>query len=116
MVELPEPAFLPTKLMLLADTGEELGIDEAQAAHDDLHAALDPDDKRSLPMGSKAMKTKKLVSQCMLECVSLDRELGLNMLAAFRDLWLAISERDSDKEAQTMEEYLRIRSDNGGML
>lgn len=62
------------------------------------------------------MKTKKLVSQCMLECVNLDRELGLSMLAAFRDLWLAISEKGSDKEAQTMEEYLQQRSDNGGML
>ncbi|OMP86939.1 Geranylgeranyl pyrophosphate synthase, partial [Diplodia seriata] len=98
------------------DTGEELSIAEAQAEHDDLYAALDPDDRRSLAMDSKAMKTKRLVSQCMLECVGLDRELGLNMLAAFRDLWLVIGEKDSDKEPQTMEEYLRMRSDNGGML
>ncbi|KAL0256811.1 hypothetical protein SLS55_007620 [Diplodia seriata] len=120
------PEAIPARLGVLAylsdlglihdDTGEELSIAEAQAEHDDLYAALDPDDRRSLAMDSKAMKTKRLVSQCMLECVGLDRELGLNMLAAFRDLWLAIGEKDSDKEPQTMEEYLRMRSDNGGML
>ncbi|KAH7051136.1 geranylgeranyl pyrophosphate synthase [Macrophomina phaseolina] len=120
------PEAIPERLGVLAylsdlglihdDTGEELSVEEAQAEHDDLHAALDPDDKRNLALDSKAMKTKKLVSQCMLECVNLDRELGLSMLAAFRDLWLAISEKDSDKEAQTMEEYLQQRSDNGGML
>ncbi|GME26399.1 uncharacterized protein ALTATR162_LOCUS9465 [Neofusicoccum parvum] len=62
------------------------------------------------------MKTKKLVSQCILECIGLDRELGLKMLAAFRDVWLAISEKNSHKEAQTVEEYLQYRSDNSGML
>lgn len=77
---------------------------------------MDPDDKRSLDSNSRAMKTKKLVSQCILECVHLDHELGLKMLAAFRDVWLAISEKNSDKEAQTIAEYLQYRSDNGGML
>lgn len=62
------------------------------------------------------MKTKKLVSQCILECVNLDHELGLKMLAAFRDVWLAISEKNSDKQAQTIAEYLQYRSENGGML
>ena len=98
------------------DGGEGLSIEDAQAEHNELHAALDPDDISSATVGSRGMKTKKLVSQCVLECISLDRELGLKMLAAFRDVWLAISERDSDKEAQNMEEYLTYRSDNGGML
>ncbi|GKT67041.1 geranylgeranyl pyrophosphate synthetase [Colletotrichum tofieldiae] len=120
------PEAIPERLGVLAylsdlglihdDTGEGLTIEEAQAEHDELHAALDPDDKRSLAPDSKAMKTKKLVSQCILECINLDRGLGLNMLAAFRDVWLAISEKNSDKEAQTIEEYLEYRSDNGGML
>jgi hypothetical protein len=99
-----------------SDGGEGLSIEDAQAENGDLYAALDPDDISSVTPGSRAMKTKKLVSQCILECISLDRELGLKMLAAFRDVWLAISERNSDKEAQTMEEYLKYRSDNGGML
>jgi ophiobolin F synthase len=98
------------------DGGEGLSIEDAQAGNDDLYAALDPDHVDSATPDSRAMRIKKLVSQCMLECISLDRELGLKMLAAFRDVWLAISERNSDKEAQTMEEYLKYRSDNGGML
>ncbi|KAK1478821.1 geranylgeranyl pyrophosphate synthase [Colletotrichum tamarilloi] len=120
------PEAIPERLGVLAylsdlglihdDTGEGLSIEEAQAEHDELHAALNPDDKSSLDPDSRATKTKKLVSQCMLECINLDRELGLNMLAAFRDVWLAISEKNSDKEAQTLEEYLQYRSDNGGML
>ncbi|KAI0521300.1 geranylgeranyl pyrophosphate synthase [Xylaria bambusicola] len=120
------PEAIPERLGVLAylsdlglihdDTAEGLSIDEAQAEHDQLQAALNPNDERSLTPGSRALKTKKLVSQCILECVKLDHELGLNMLAAFRDVWLAISEKNSDKEAQTMEEYLEYRSDNGGML
>lgn len=98
------------------DSGEGLSIEDAQAEHDELHAALDPEDKRSLAPNSRAMKIKKLVSQCILECIGLDRELGLKMLAAFRDVWLAISEKNSHKEAQTVEEYLQYRSDNSGML
>jgi hypothetical protein len=99
-----------------SDGGEGLSVEDAQAENGDLYAALDPDDISSVTPDSRAMKTKKLVSQCILECISLDRELGLKMLAAFRDVWLAISERNSNKEAQTMEEYLKYRSDNGGML
>ncbi|KAK2025341.1 geranylgeranyl pyrophosphate synthase [Colletotrichum zoysiae] len=120
------PEAIPERLGVLAylsdlglihdDAGEGLTIEEAQAEHDELHAALNPNDNRCLAPGSKAMKTKKLVSQCILECIKLDRELGLNMLAAFRDVWLAISEKNSDKEAQTIDEYLQYRSDNGGML
>ncbi|KAK8076346.1 Ophiobolin F synthase [Apiospora phragmitis] len=120
------PEAIPERLGVLAylsdlglihdDKGEGLSIDDAKAENDELHAALDPSDQRSLTPDSRAMKTKKLVSQCILECVKLDHELGLNMLAAFRDVWLAISEKNSDKEAQTIEEYLQYRSENGGML
>ncbi|RYN41587.1 hypothetical protein AA0114_g10793 [Alternaria tenuissima] len=120
------PEAVPKRLGVLAylsdlglihdDGGEGLSIEDAQVEHGDLYAALDPDDVSTMTPDSRAMKTKKLVSQCILECVSLDRELGLKMLAAFRDVWLAISERNSDKEAQTMEEYLKYRSENGGML
>ncbi|KAG9189849.1 hypothetical protein G6011_06717 [Alternaria panax] len=99
-----------------SDGGEGLSIEDAQAENRNLYAALNPEDITRVTPDSRAMKTKKLVSQCILECISLDRELGLKMLAAFRDVWLAISERNSDKEAQTMEEYLKHRSDNGGML
>ncbi|EUC27964.1 hypothetical protein COCCADRAFT_41432 [Bipolaris zeicola 26-R-13] len=120
------PEAIPERLGVLAylsdlglihdDGGEGLSIEDAQTEHGELCAALDPSDISSAAPGSRAMKTKKLVSQCMLECINLDRELGLKMLAAFRDVWLAISERNSDKEARTMEEYLKYRSDNGGML
>lgn len=84
--------------------------------HDDLKAALDPYDKRKLTRGSKSMKTKKLVSQCMLECIALDHDRGMDMLSAFRDLWLAISENEDVKEPETMDEYFAYRSSNGGML
>ncbi|KAL1796230.1 hypothetical protein ACET3X_004770 [Alternaria dauci] len=120
------PEAIPERLGVLAylsdlglihdDGGEGLSIEDAQVKNDDLYAALNPDDTSSIAPGSKATKTKKLVSKCILECISLDRELGLKMLAAFRDVWLAISERNSDKEAQSMEEYLKYRSENGGML
>ncbi len=116
MVTCPIQVPFVCLLTVCPDTGEGLSIEEAQAEHDELHAALDPNDKRCLTPDSKAIRTKKLVSQCILECVNLDHELGLNMLAAFRDVWLAISEKNSDKEAQTLREYLQYRSDNGGML
>ena len=99
-----------------SDGGEGLSIEDAQAENSDLYAALNPEEISSITLSSRATKTKKLVSQCIVECISLDRGLGLKMLAAFRDALLAISERNSDKEAQTMEEYLEYRSDNGGML
>ncbi|KAF4303936.1 geranylgeranyl pyrophosphate synthase [Botryosphaeria dothidea] len=67
------PEAIPERLGVLAylsdlglirdDTGEGLSIDEAHAEHDKLYAALDPDDKRCLAPESRAMKTKKLVSQ-----------------------------------------------------
>lgn len=98
------------------DGGEGLSIEDAKAENGNLYDALDPENVSSGAPDSRAMKTKKLVSQCMLECINHDRELGLKMLAAFRDVWLAISERNSNKEAHTMEEYLKYRSDNGGML
>ncbi|KAI3395455.1 hypothetical protein diail_1318 [Diaporthe ilicicola] len=125
------PEAIPERLGVLAylsdlglihdDAGEELTLEEAQREHDELHAALNPDESSknnssSLSPESRASKTKKLVSQCMLECIKLDRELGLAMLAAFRDVWLAISERHGDKQAETVEQYLEYRSDNGGML
>ncbi|KAG6008147.1 hypothetical protein E4U21_004904 [Claviceps maximensis] len=113
-------AYLSDLGLIHDDTSERVTIEEARGKHDDLRAALDPDNERipeaDADADSRASKTKKLVSQCILECVELDHELGLEMLAAFRNVWLAISERNSDKEAQNMEEYLRYRSENGGML
>ncbi|KAJ4417527.1 hypothetical protein N0V82_006086 [Gnomoniopsis sp. IMI 355080] len=131
------PEAIPERLGVLAslsdlglihdDSGEELTVEDAQTEHEELRSALDPDAESRSGIGNgsiylapdaqtRASKTKKLVSQYMLECISLDRELGLAMLAAFRDVWLAIGEKHGDKKAENVDEYLQLRSDNGGML
>lgn len=97
------------------DIEEELTVDEADKAGKDLSKALNPSDSRILLEGSKSMRLKELVSEGMLECIRLDRELGLAMLDAYRDLWLEIAENHTKEVTNNLEDYRRQRMSNGGM-
>jgi geranylgeranyl pyrophosphate synthase len=119
------PESFPERLGLLTyltdmglihdDACEEMDVEEAIAEHDDLDAAMDINDKRVLEEGSKSMKMKKLLSQSLIESISLDRELGIQMLETYRKLWLAVMEHPNTAEFQTMEAYLNFRRLNIGM-
>jgi len=97
------------------DVNEELSVQDAVTAHERLRPALDPQDNRKWDPESPQMKFKMLLSECVLECIKTDRELGTAMLEAFRVLWLDIAENATSEVPQTLEDYWRVRMSNGGM-
>lgn len=92
-----------------------LTIEKAIAEHSDLVAAMDINDKRQLNKESSSMQKKRLVSQALLECIKLDRELGIDMLDMYRLKWLAVMEHPDTDEFLTLDQYLAFRRNNIGM-
>nr|P9WER6.1 RecName: Full=Fusoxypene synthase; Short=FS; Includes: RecName: Full=Sesterterpenoid synthase; Includes: RecName: Full=Geranylfarnesyl diphosphate synthase; Short=GFDP synthase; AltName: Full=Bifunctional terpene synthase FoFS; Short=BFTS FoFS [Fusarium oxysporum]UPT51558.1 geranylgeranyl pyrophosphate synthase [Fusarium oxysporum] len=97
------------------DVNEELSVQDAMAAHERLRPALDPQDNRKWDPESPQMKFKMLLSECVIECIKTDRELGTAMLKSFRVLWLDIAENATSDAPQTMDDYWDVRMTNGGM-
>lgn len=92
-----------------------MDLQAAVDEHKELSIAMDPDQSESIDSASKSMKFKSLLSDCILECISLDRENGLRMLESYRKKWLDVMEHPDIGEVQTLEEYLEFRYLNGGM-
>lgn len=100
---------------LVRDLNEELSVQDAKTAHEHLKPALDPQDNRKWDPNSPQMKFKMLLSECVVECIKIDRELGISMLKAFHVLWLDVAENASSEEPQTLDNYWRVRRSNGGL-
>jgi len=75
---------------LWIDACEEMSSEMAVAAHSELSQALDINSKDNMDSGSKTAKLKAMVSQCLLDCVNHDRNLGLKMLESYRTKWLDV--------------------------
>ncbi|KAM5528310.1 geranylgeranyl pyrophosphate synthetase [Fusarium oxysporum f. sp. phaseoli] len=97
------------------DVNEELSVQDAVASHEHLRPALDPQDNRKWDPNSPQLRFKLLLSECVADCIEIDRELGTAMLKAFRVLWLDIAENATSDAPQTMNEYWDVRMSNGGM-
>ncbi|KAI9844618.1 MAG: hypothetical protein M1837_005470 [Sclerophora amabilis] len=116
---LPERLAVLTYLLDLGlvhdDASEAMGIEEAMAEHHDFEKSLDLNDDQKPKEGSRAMKLKKLAAQVLLEVIGIDRELGMNMLEMYQKEWLAIVEKPTAKDFETLEEYYEYRKCNFGM-
>lgn len=99
----------------IADSSEEMQVDDAIIEHDDLGAALDINDQRVLQKGSKSEKLKKLVAKFLLDAMSIDRAKGILMVDSYRTKWLAIMEHRNTEEFVSLDAYLAFRRNNGGM-
>jgi ophiobolin F synthase len=92
-----------------------MDLSTAIAAHEELSNAMDISKANINDGNVKSMKLKRLLSQCLLECISHDRQLGLRMLESYRKKWLDVMEHPDFEKVQTMGEYLTFRNLNGGM-
>lgn len=92
-----------------------MGIDEAMAEHDDFGESLDIHDKQK-PKGSRSAKLKRLAAQLLLDCISIDRELGIYMLEKYQKDWVAVMEKPDMGDFKSLEEYYEFRRANIGML
>ncbi|KAK0113545.1 hypothetical protein ONS95_013796 [Cadophora gregata] len=97
------------------DACEEMSSEKAVEAHSELSQALDIHSKVNVNSGSKTSKLKAMVSQCLLDCINHDRNLGMKMLESYRTKWLDVMEHPDIHQVQTIEEYLIFRNLNGGM-
>ncbi|KAI9774496.1 MAG: hypothetical protein M1839_001684 [Geoglossum umbratile] len=119
------PEVEPERLRVLAygvelgfihdDASEAMGIDEAMAEHDDFGASLDIHNKQK-PRGSRSTKLKRLAAQLLLDCISIDRELGIYMLEKYQKDWVAVMEKPDMGDFKSLEEYYEFRRVNIGML
>lgn len=92
-----------------------MDLGAAVAEHKVLSNAMDPDQVDAVESTPKSMKFKALLSDCLLECISIDRGSGLRMLESYRKKWLDVMEHPDMEQIQTLEEYLDFRYLNGGM-
>jgi hypothetical protein len=90
-------------------------MEDAHNEHLDLDAALDLEDTRALAKESKSSKTKSLASYALLECVKIDHQQSIAMLQSYRKQWLSVMEHHDPRTFESLEEFFRARSLNGGM-
>jgi hypothetical protein len=67
-------------------------MDSATAvqAHGELSRALDINEAEDVMDYSKSAKLKRMVSQCLLDCINHDHNLGMQMLESYRTKWLDV--------------------------
>jgi len=97
------------------DASEAMGIDEAMAEHNDFGASVDIHNKQK-PKGSRSAKLKRLAAQFLLDCVSIDRELGIYMLEVYQKDWVEVMEEPNMGDFKSLEEYYKFRKLNIGMM
>ena len=93
-----------------------MSVEAATAEHNDLVAALDFSDNRTLNKQSRSANTKKLASNVLLECMKIDHNQSIVMLEAYTKDWLAVMEHPNTDEIQTLQEYFIHRSKNVGCV
>jgi ophiobolin F synthase len=92
-----------------------MGIDEAMAEHDDFGASVDIHNKQK-PKGPRSVKLKRLAAQFLLDCINIDRELGIYMLEVYQKDWVAVMEEPNMGGFKSLEEYYKFRKLNIGMV
>lgn len=92
-----------------------MGLDEAMAEHRDFERSLDTGPTERPAHGSRADKLKKLAAQILLEAIQIDHDMGIYMLEMYQKEWLAIVEKNDDKEFKNLEQYYAYRKCNFGM-
>jgi ophiobolin F synthase len=92
-----------------------MSLENAMAEHRDFERSLDVEPMEQPAHGSRADKLKKLAAQILLEAVHIDHDMGIYMLEMYQKEWLAIVEKNDDKEFKNLEEYFAYRKCNFGM-
>nr|A0A2Z6FZ31.1 RecName: Full=Sesterterpene synthase btcA; Short=TS; AltName: Full=Betaestacins biosynthesis cluster protein A; Includes: RecName: Full=Terpene cyclase; Includes: RecName: Full=Geranylgeranyl diphosphate synthase; Short=GGDP synthase; Short=GGS; Includes: RecName: Full=Geranylfarnesyl diphosphate synthase; Short=GFDP synthase [Neocamarosporium betae]BBE36502.1 putative bifunctional terpene synthase [Neocamarosporium betae] len=98
------------------DATEDATLDEAITSHAQFSTALslDTDDEPSL-QEAKTRRFRHLVSNCVLEILSIDRDMGTRMIVSYQKKWLDVMEHLNYEGIESLEEYLEFRMLNGGM-
>jgi hypothetical protein len=92
-----------------------MGLEDAIAEHHDFERSLDVEATEEVTQGSRADKLKRLGAEILLEAVRIDREMGMHMLEMYQKEWLAIVEKNDDKEFDDLHAYYAYRKCNFGM-
>ncbi|KAK8078112.1 hypothetical protein PG996_004282 [Apiospora saccharicola] len=94
---------------------EDLTLESALEEHKHFSDALDGNLATLSNKEAKTIKMRQLVSDCVLQILTLDREMGMRMIESYRKKWLDVME-DPDYDAmQSLDQYLAFRMLNGGM-
>jgi ophiobolin F synthase len=92
-----------------------MGLEDAIAEHHDFERSLDVEATEEVAQGSRADKLKRLGAEILLEAVRIDREMGMHMLEMYQKEWLAIVEKNDNKEFDDLQAYYAYRKCNFGM-
>jgi ophiobolin F synthase len=90
-------------------------LEDAMDEHRNFERSLDIDSTERPAHGSRADKLKKLAAQILLEAVQIDHDMGIYMLEMYQKEWLAIVEKNDEKEFKNLEEYYAYRKCKFGM-
>ena len=91
-----------------------MDFDGAMEEHNALAQAFDVVEDREPAKNARAAKMKKLLAQAALECVKLDHETGMEIVDAYRKIWLKEMDIPNTGTFETLDDYLAFRSVNAG--
>lgn len=101
--------------LTVLDATEEVNYDQAVSEHQQLSTAFALDDQDDDLKDAQSRQKKKLASQVMIECIQLDRELGIDVLETLHSKWLAIMEHPDTDAFKSLDDYFAFRGDNVGV-
>lgn len=55
------------------------------------------------------------MSSCVLDILSIDRDMGMRMIVSYQKKWLDVMEHENYDQIKSLNEYLNFRLLNGGM-
>ncbi|KAK8086393.1 hypothetical protein PG994_001367 [Apiospora phragmitis] len=97
------------------DAAEDLTLENALEGHKHFSDALDETLGSLSTKEAKTIKMRQLVSQCVLQILALDRDMGMRMIESYRKKWLDVMEHENYDAMQSLDQYLAFRMLNGGM-
>ncbi|KAF1360397.1 geranylgeranyl pyrophosphate synthase [Lizonia empirigonia] len=98
------------------DATEDISLDEAINEHQQLSTALSIGIDADVSIQeTKTRKFRHLVSNCVLNILSIDRDMGMRMIVSYQKKWLDVMEHLNYDQIRSLEDYLDFRMLNGGM-
>jgi ophiobolin F synthase len=89
------------------DLAERKNFKGAMEEHAALADAMNVDDEPI--QNERTRKMKKLLSQAILECVKIDRDVGIEIVDAYHKAWLTEMEVTDTDSFETLDDYLAFR-------
>jgi ophiobolin F synthase len=98
------------------DATEDVSLDAAIHEHKQFSAALSVgEDTNVLLQETKTRSFRHLVSNCVLNILSIDQNMGMRMIVSYQKKWLDVMEHQNYDQIKSLAEYLDFRILNGGM-